>query len=175
MHYLFSLLVTFAVAAVPLPEKGFDLKSEKTISYTPVKGQPTVVVFLSSKCPCSKSHEQHLQDLKEKFPEVNFIGIHSNSNETVAESTKHFQESPISFPILQDEKAKWANNWKALKTPHAYVLDAKGQVVYKGGVTSSPVFESSREFYLQDALTALKEHKPIQVSEGRTLGCFIER
>lgn len=175
MHYLIFILIAYTAQALTPPEKGLDLKSNTPVTLSTAKGRPTVVVFLSSKCPCSLSHEKHLGELKEKFADVQFIGIHSNSNESVEDSAKHFKESPISFPVLQDQKSKWADEWKALKTPHAFLIDADGKIVYKGGVSSSPVFANATQFYLSDALTALKDHKPIPIAEGRTLGCFIER
>ena len=175
MHYLMIIMMALAAPALTPPDKGLDLKSNSPVTLPATKGHPTVVVFLSSKCPCSLSHEKHLGELKEKFADVQFIGIHSNSNESPEDSAKHFKESPITFPVLQDQKSKWANEWKALKTPHAFLFDESGKIVYKGGVSSSPVYEHATQFYLSDALTALKDHKPIPTAEGRTLGCFIER
>ncbi len=51
------------------------------------------------------------------------------------ETKKHFSETHFPFPVLQDKKSKWADQFGALKTPHAFVFNKSGELIYKGGVT----------------------------------------
>ena len=72
--------------------------------------RPTLVVFLSARCPCSASHEPALAELHKEFGgEVRFVGVHSNADETPDESVTHFRSAALPFPVIQDSGAKLAN------------------------------------------------------------------
>ncbi|MFK5047747.1 thioredoxin-like domain-containing protein, partial [Klebsiella pneumoniae] len=89
-------------------------------------------VFLSTKCPCSNSHVALVKQLAKDFPAFAFVAVHSNRDETVAEARAYFRD--FGLPVLQDEKSRLADEFKASKTPHAYVLAAgDGKVLYHGG------------------------------------------
>lgn len=134
-----------------------------------------VVVFLSAQCPCSKSHESLLKQLHADFPEVNFLGVHSNANESLSSSREHFLSAALPFPVLQDHSAHWADALGAVKTPHAYVFDAQGERVYSGGVSNSTHGPGASEFYLRNVLTQLRQGKSVDPKERRSLGCVIVR
>ena len=135
----------------------------------------TVIVFMSAKCPCSNSHIGIMKKLSEEFRDFNFIVVHSNTDESIEESKAYFKNAGFNFPVVQDENGQLADRFKALKTPHAFLLSAEGTIIYKGGVTSSTSGETADKQFLKDALTEAKEGKPIRVAESRTLGCIIER
>lgn len=140
---------------------------------TPVKG--TVVIFLSAKCPCSASHEGLLKDMANQFKDFKFIGVHSNSDENAEVTKSHFTESALPFQVIQDSKSRLANDFGALKTPHAYIISPLGEILYSGGVTDSHVGPSAKKHFLKDALDDLQAGKAVRMKEGRALGCFIQR
>lgn len=86
-----------------------------------------VVVFLSVTCPCLNSHIPELISLAEAYPDFAFVAVNSNSNETLAPAQDYFKAAKLSFPVIQDQDSKLANQFKALKTPHAFVLKKKNQ------------------------------------------------
>ena len=103
------------------------------------------------------------------------MGIHSNANESPSEAEVHFKNSQLGFPILNDSQAQIANAFGAIKTPHAYLVDPQGKVIYQGGVDDSNIADHAKNFFLRDAIESLLKGKPILVSETRTLGCRIAR
>lgn len=135
----------------------------------------TVVVFLSARCPCSNRHIGEIQSLKSEYPQYQFIAVSANPEETLEEVKKYFQEKEIGFPILRDQSQSLANKFKANKTPHAFVLNSKGNLLYAGGVTSSHDPESAQHKYLREALSDISEGKKVRVTETRSLGCTITR
>jgi peroxiredoxin len=138
--------------------------------------QLTVVVFLSARCPCSASHEPTLAALANEFgKEARFVGVHSNSDEPREESAAHFKGAALPFPVLQDEGAKIAGQFGALKTPHVYVLGKDGKVVFQGGVDNSHTASDADKFYLKDALTSLRAGKDPEINLARAIGCAIRR
>jgi peroxiredoxin len=161
--------------AEPTPHlHGVEVSSGQNIDVTP-KAEGTVIVFFSSSCPCSNSHVEEVKSLAAEYPQFAFVGVHSNADETAAEAKTYFDKNHMNFPVIQDDHAKIADQFKALKTPHAFVLSADGKVLYQGGVSSSKDIKKADRKYLREALTDLKNHVAVKTPEGRTLGCTISR
>lgn len=135
----------------------------------------SVIIFMSAKCPCSNSHVEIIKKLAAQNKNFQFVVIHSNSDESTKEAADYFKKTGFSFPVLQDDGAKIADQFKAFKTPHAFVLDPKGNILYQGGVTDSSHGDSATKNYLANALADISENKPVQITNGRTLGCVILR
>ena len=104
-----------------------------------VKGGPKglVVVFLSAKCPCSKSHTPELVQLAKEFKDFNFVAVHSNMDEKPELARDYFSELKLPFSVIQDYDARIADGFKALKTPHVFILDPSETVVFQGGMSDS--------------------------------------
>lgn len=139
------------------------------------ENKATVVVFLSAACPCSNSHIPILKSLSNEFKDFKFVAIHSNADESIEDTRKYFLKSNLPFTIIQDHRALLANQFKANKTPHAFIINAAGEVIYRGGVTNSSHAPAAEKMYLADALKDVSENKKIRLSETRTLGCAIAR
>jgi hypothetical protein len=137
--------------------------------------QGTVLIFLSSICPCSNAHIEYIEKISQEFKNYTFIGIHSNANEKAELAKKYFLEKNISFEIVIDNKSEWANLLKALRTPHAYIINKKGEIIYEGGVTGSSDPSRANIFYLKSALTNYQNGTPLISNKTRVLGCNIRR
>lgn len=138
-----------------------------------IKG--SVVVFLSAVCPCSNGHITYLKKLKEEFPDYTFIGIHSNVDEDKTTSSAYFKEAKLNFEVIEDDKSRYADMFKAFKTPHSFIVSKEGKILYQGGVTGSSRAERAEEFHLYEALKDDQSGKSIKVSQTRVLGCEISR
>jgi hypothetical protein len=179
MLFLSLMLISrAALAALPAELSGVNLMSsasEIKIATASKDHKGTVVIFLSARCPCSDSHITELKNLFEKYKDFKFVGIHSNFDEDLEFSKKYFTTQALPFPVLQDEKAALADSFKALKTPHAYVLSPEGEIVFQGGVTNSANGKDAKVHYLADALEDLQQNRKIKTAAVRTLGCVILR
>jgi peroxiredoxin len=176
---LILLLVPQAQGAnVPARIEAEDLLTHQPVSVAiadPTRA--TVVLFLSSRCPCSASHEERIKELYNEFSPkgFRFIGIHSNQDESPSSARAHFEKAGLPFPVLQDSGAKIANALGALKTPHAYVLSPKGEILFQGGVDDSHIARDAKKFYLKTALSQIEQGQKPDPAEVRVLGCVIER
>lgn len=174
-------LIILSLFAIALPVRaaviqGPDLLTgeELKIAIESPKKKGTVVVFISAKCPCSTSHQKHLNELAQKFTDFEFVGVHSNSDEPL-EFSRERLKGQVNFRIVQDKNAAIADEYKAFKTPHVFVFNNEGKSLYRGGVSSSADFARSEKFFLQEALEDLQAGRPVRLAEGRTLGCMITR
>lgn len=155
---------------------GQDVVTQKTVEYKfPSEAAATVVLFISAKCPCSASHEVLLKELQMQFKEFTFVGVHSNADETAEMSKAHFSENALPFPVISDQKSHLANKLGAIKTPHAFVLNKNGEIIYQGGVTDSHVGPTAKKHFLKEVLEDLHAGKTPRHKEGRALGCYIQR
>lgn len=161
----------------PSEMHGRDLVTGHDFTWTsqdPQRG-PLVMVFLSSVCPCSNSHLGELTALAKDFPSATFVGVNANADEELVSAKSYFEKSGLTFPVLRDPGSKWANQLRALKTPHSFVFDTKGGLVYQGGVSDSSNFTPDARKYLREALDDITHDRPVREARTRVLGCTIER
>lgn len=174
--FLASVLLTSTASAAHV-YAGLDLRNglESSIVREDSSKKATVLVFLSSKCPCSMSHADEVAKLATEYPEFRFIGVNSNSDESTESARAYFEKQSFSFPILKDDKGLLADEFKALKTPHAFILGPKGQRLFQGGVSNSATFARADRKYLREALEDIKAGGEVRTPLARALGCAITR
>ncbi len=172
---LLALAPTGAKAEV-IDFRGENLATGKLeeLKLNPV-ARATVVVFLSAKCPCSQTHVKHLGEIAREFKDFAFVGFVSNRDEDLKTAREYFAGLALPFPVYRDENAVIANRLGALKTPHAFLLDPKGAVVFDGGVSSSSNGLAADKYHLKLALSQMGEGRRPEPARVRTLGCEIRR
>jgi hypothetical protein len=155
---------------------GMDVVSGARHTLDPSSSKATVYVFLSARCPCSNGHEGALKALHQEFAKkgFQFVGIHSNQNETLEETRAHFAEAKLPFPVVEDEGAKLADEFRALKTPHVFVKKGE-ESLFEGGVDDTASGVGSKKQYLRNALLEIDSGKAVRDARVRVLGCTISR
>jgi thiol-disulfide isomerase/thioredoxin len=175
--FLLSFFIATAKAEIPSEITAKDLFKGSPTSFAThfADKKALVVVFMSARCPCSNSHFPVLAKLADKYKDIRFLAVHANADEPVKEAQSYFKLVSLPFPVLEDEHAKVADQFKALKTPHVFVLSPDGKILYQGGVTNSSMAEQSDRNYLNEALEDILKGQKVRTAEGRTLGCVIAR
>ncbi len=133
------------------------------------------IVFLSAKCPCSMSHVPELIEVAKGNKNFQFVAVHSNMDESAETSRAYFDGLKLPFPVLTDPQAKIADDYKALKTPHVFVILKDGTTAFQGGMSDSKDCAESDRKYLRDAFEDLNAGRKLRVVNARTLGCTISR
>jgi len=173
-----SLLTLALLCAIASPAhaaiSGLDLLNGRPLSVENGK-RGSVVIFLSVKCPCSNTHLSRIRQLVKDFPAFAFVLVHSNTDEPLPEAAAYFRKADLGAPVIQDEKSRLADQFKALKTPHAFVLSPSGEILYRGGVTNSANGETADQQLLRSALEDLSAARSVRTPSSRTLGCVIAR
>lgn len=170
---LLNCLIQSAVAAPRIDAvMGKDLFTNSPVT---LEAKSLVITFVSATCPCSNSHKSELADLARRYPAFKFVAIHSNTEEDVANARIYFKGAALPFPVLSDGDQKMANIFKAAKTPHSFVVDGKGQIVYQGGVSNSNDFVDADRKYLREALEDLSQGRVVRTPQARAIGCAISR
>lgn len=148
-------------------EKSFnDLKGEKG----------TIIVFLSAQCPVVKQYNERLNavvaDYKAKG--VNFIGINSNSTESLDWVKSHTEEN-YKFPMLIDKGNILADKLGAVATPEIYFFDKDNKLVYHGAIDNDRKGETITSKFLRVALDEYLGGKAITTNKTKAFGCTIKR
>ncbi len=157
------------------PMTASDILTKKNITI-PTTAKTTVITFLSAKCPCSDNHEPVLKTIYEKYHSkgIDFVGVHSNQDETDDQAIAHFKESAFPFPVVADKGAKIADHYNADGTPNVVIIH-NGKIVFEGGMDDNPNSAKAKNHYLNDALNALVAGKPVPQAKAKSLGCAIKR
>jgi len=140
-----------------------------------------VVVFLGVECPLAKLYGPRLAELAERFDErgVQFVGIDSNQQDTLAEIAHYARAHELPFPILKDAGNRVADQFGARRTPEAFLLDDQRVVRYWGRIDDQFGVGYARaevnDETLARAIDQLLSGHPITDAMSPSVGCHIGR
>jgi hypothetical protein len=96
-------------------------------------------------------------------------------------------EYAIQNAVLLDETGRVGHAYGAQKTPHLFVVDAKGVLVYRGGVDNAPMGEvdparprtegaalGAKVNYVDAALDDLSHSRAVRLPETPAYGCTVK-
>ena len=79
---------------------------------------------------------------------------------------------------LLDPTSAIARLYEAKTTPHIFVIDPTGKLIYQGALDNKPTTDQAdlkgADNYLNDALTASMAGKPVAVQSTRPYGCSVK-
>lgn len=197
MKYLIFLLLTVFMLSFDFLDKGlkpgeqardFKLKNVdgKMLSLSDFKeAKGYILIFSCNHCPYVKAYESRMEALNKKFTPKGFPVIAINSNDVSQYQEDSFEnmqrnakQKGFTFPYLIDENQEVAKFYGAMKTPHVYLLEKKGDklmVRYVGAIddnTQNP--EQVEKKYVEDAVNAILAGEAVKVKETKAIGCSIK-
>jgi len=137
----------------------------------------TVVLFLSSLCPCSAKYDARVVELARQYGPrgVRFVAVNSSEGEKPAEIATYAKKAGYPFPVLKDEGNVVADRIHAQITPEVFVMDAKRTLRYHGGIDDSRDPRMVQQHHLRNALDFLLGGRLPAKTEAITFGCAISR
>jgi peroxiredoxin/mono/diheme cytochrome c family protein len=166
------------------PALAFTLKDAagKPVALADFKDKKAVaVVFLGTECPLVNLYALRLRELHEEFSPrgVQFLAVNANMQDSAEAVAAHAKKHHLPFPVLKDADLKVADQFAAQRTPEAFVLDGKRQIVYRGRIDDQfGIGYQRNQPTRRDLGEALKEvlaGKPVSVAKTDVQGCFIGR
>jgi len=144
-----------------------------------------IVIFTCNTCPVSVRNEDRILALDKKYKPLGYPVIAINPNNPAVQPGDSFElmkvrakEKGFTFPYLFDKGQKIYPQYGASATPHVYLLqkEAKGLLVkYIGGIDDSSRNPKTVTIkYVENAVDALLDGKPIEVTFTRAIGCSIK-
>jgi thiol-disulfide isomerase/thioredoxin len=145
-------------------------------SFASLKGDTTVVIFISTRCPVSNTYNQRMEALYKDYAAkgVKFVFVNANFNEPASEAADHAKQVGFTFPVYKDA-GDAAALFNALVTPETYVIDKQGVMRYHGAIDDSPNEARIRKQSLRAALDEVMAGKPVTVAQTKAFGCTVKR
>lgn len=178
-----------AAAAVGQPAPDFSLSDTtgKPVSLSQFKGKLVVLEWNNPGCPFVRKHYNgNMQALQKDFTQKGVVWLAVNSTETQSgdylepEKLARWMRDKGASPTatLMDVDGQAGAAFGARVTPHMYIVNPQGLLVYAGGIDSIP---SARESdiqkatnYVRQGLTELLAGKPVSVTTSQAYGCSIK-
>ena len=150
-----------------------DGKSHTLSAY---RGKTVVLEWTNPTCPFVEFHYKNdtMNKLSNAYPNVVWLTINS-SYFTTAENNKKWARSENVKTVLADPSGKVGRSYEARTTPHMFVINPEGKIVYQGAIDDNPHMDQKVSVnYVKEALSALKSKKKVEVGETRPYGCSVK-
>jgi len=152
----------------------------QTHSLSDYAGKTVVLHWQSMKCPWDVGYQPVLSKLAEQYKgkDVVFLAVNSNYREHGDGLAAYHTDESMPYPILIDGDGVVAAAFGAKVTPHMFVIDGSGKLVYHGGIEKSPRSPrkagTSDTQYLSAVLAAVSagESSPYDVTTPK--GCGVK-
>jgi peroxiredoxin len=152
------------------------------------RGKTVVLEWFNPGCPFVKaSHTKgSLVDTAERQQKAGVVWLAINSGAKgkqgfgVDANREGKERFKLSHPILLDEAGTVGRAYGAAHTPHMYVVDPKGTLVYRGAIDNSPDAEGESPSggklvnYVEAAISEVASGKPVAMPETEAYGCSVK-
>ena len=185
-----SASIANATAEIGQPAPSFrasDLAG-KQVSLADFKGKYVVLEWNNPGCPFVQKHYDsgNMQSLQKRFGAENVAWLSVNST---SESSSDYmppaklaawfkQQNATPAAVLMDTKGEVGKAFGAKVTPHMYVIDPNGTLVYAGAIddkrSTNVADVKTATNYVVAALTDAKAGKPVAKSTSQAYGCTIK-
>ncbi|MFV8783254.1 thioredoxin family protein [Microbulbifer sp. SA54] len=194
----FGSVVLFALPAVALAvatpgEKAPDFSeidaAGETRALKDYEGQWLVLEWFNKDCPYVRKHygSGNMQALQQKYAgqNINWLTVISSAKgkqgylepaQALAVAESHNLQA--SAPFLLDSDGSMGRAYGAKTTPHMFVINPQGVVVYAGAIddndSANPAVIPQSKNYVVAALDASLAGQVISVSSSRAYGCSVK-
>jgi peroxiredoxin len=162
----------------------FELTShdgETTVRLSDYRGQIVVLEWFNEECPFVVRHHKPdrntMMELADRYAEhdVVWLAINSTSHATVESNAKIAEKWEITYPILDDSAGDVGRAYGARTTPHMYIIDAEGHLVYQGAIDSDPRGRDAEATnYVDQVLGEMLADETVTVNYTRPYGCTVK-
>lgn len=181
-------------STLPLADLAMDNASREDDAATTlgslVKSHGLLVVFTSNTCPFVVGNGEKSEGWESRYPGIVAqarkldVGVaFVNSNEAYRATTEsmdalraRWKKYRYQAPLLLDAGHQVADAMGAKTTPHVFLFDGSGVLVYVGAIDDN--VDSAKKVtknWLADALQAVAKGQPVKVGQTKAVGCSIKR
>ena len=195
MKKLFVLLTGMALAASamaldigkPAPDFTATDINGKTVKLSDYKDKIVVIESYNSDCPFCNNHYKTgaMQELQSDLAArgvvwliVDSVNPKHPSYRTPEQARKEWTDKKIIATAWIDDNSGTVGHLYDMKTtPHMFVIDKNGVLVYAGAIDDKPdpVHDpKTARNYVREAVDDLQAGKPIEVSQTKSYGCSVK-
>ena len=177
-----------AAATVGQPAPAFTVTdlAGKPVNLADYKGKTVVLEWHNFECPFVQKHYRsgNMQSLQKKYAnDVVGLAVSSTAKTasdyiepaTISKQLSEFKAQPARY--LLDEPGAVGRAYGAKTTPHMYIIDGTGKVVYNGAIddrqSTNVADVKGAKNYVALALDEMKAGKPVTVASTTPYGCSV--
>ena len=188
---LLLLVSTSAFAAEsgkPAPAFTATNSEGKEVKLSDYKGKFVVLEWMNHECPFVKKQYEtnNMQTLQETYTGKGVVWLSvissAEGNEgyvtpAQAEADRKTYASKATSVIL-DKSGKLGKLYGAQTTPHMFVVDKKGVLIYQGAIDDKPLADKEAlktvKNYVADALEANMAGRSVATAQTKSYGCSVK-
>ncbi len=186
----FATSVALAAASVGQPAPAFTVVDAggKTVSLGDFKGKHVVLEWVNPGCPFVQKHydSANMQGTQKDATSKGVVWLAINSTAPDAGDYKApaamaqwmLGQKAAATTTLIDADGKVGKAYGARTTPHMYIVDPQGKLIYAGGIdnkaTANPADIASATNHVKVALGETLAGKPVTTASTRPYGCSIK-
>ncbi len=186
-----TLQNAFAEVKVNSPAPNFTLPDSHGTehSLSSYQGKFVVLEWTNPDCPFVRKHyvkSHNMQDLQKEYTGKGVVWLSINSSapgkqgnyppQKLNEINQERGASPTA--LLLDPDGKVGKMYGAKTTPHMFVVDPKGNLIYEGGIDSKPTPDAedikTAKNYVKTALDEALGGNPVSNPSSQPYGCSVK-
>jgi peroxiredoxin len=162
--------------------------SGKAVTLADYKGKYVVLEWTNPECPFVRKHYSsgNMQGLQKEWGGRNVVWLSINSTNASSFEFKTpqqmsdwmKQQGAAPAATLLDSTSGTARAYAAKTTPHMFVVDPGGTIVYAGAIddkrSANPADAKTANNYVRAALTEAMAGKPVTVASTTPYGCSVK-
>lgn len=171
---------SMAIAKVSIGQEApnFTLKDQMDQAHDlkAYRGKTVVLEWTNPTCPFVEHHYQKdtMVKLAKAHPNVVWLTINS-SYFTTAKANQKWAKAEGVKTVLADPSGKVGQQYGAKTTPHMYVINPKGELVYQGAIDDNPHMDDKKtKNYIDMALKNIAAGQKVQIAETKPYGCSVK-
>lgn len=180
----------FAAPTVGEPAPVFTATDTKGVEHTlsDFQGKTVILEWNNPECPYVVKHYDsgNMQSLQEEATEAGAVWITINSGAegkqghmTAEEANAMMEEAGLnSTAYIIDDSGEIGGMYEAKTTPHMFVIDPEGTLVYQGAIDDDPSFKqegiATATNYVKAAWEAVAAGEAVEVATTQPYGCSVK-
>ena len=150
------------------------------VSLSDYSGKVVVLEWLNPDCPFVQRHYKAgtMKNLATNYGAKGVVWLTINSTKYMdtAANAKFKAANDLPYPILVDQAGQVGHLYGAMTTPHMYVIDGGGRLVYMGAIDDDPRGNKDGPVtnYVAAALDEVVAGKAVATAETKPYGCSVK-
>ncbi len=169
-----------ATVGAPAPTFTLEDQNGRPVSLSDFAGKIVVLEWVNPDCPFVQRHYRAgtMKRLAEKYQSKGVVWLAINSTHYMdkEDNRRWIEKYKLPYPILDDHAGRVGRLYGAKTTPHMFIIDTSGKLVYRGGIDDDPrgTKNGGALNYVERALDELLTGKPVSISQSKPYGCSVK-
>lgn len=165
---------------VPAPDFVLNDQDGKAVRLSELRGKVVVLEWTNYDCPFVGRHYKAgtMKEIAERYADdAVWLAVNSTNYANVADNKQWAETHKLGYRVLDDHDGKVGRLFGAKTTPHMFVIDKNGAIVYDGAVDNAPSGRQSVDEYVNYVNKAVGElvmGGRVTVSESQPYGCSVK-